>query len=637
MDLSLKTFFTIVAVSMLTIGTLTPAIAVSPKTYSFEDNLEVAMPSVAHEQPYVPGEILVKFNPGLSEAKIAAMNSKNGASVTYTSPYAGFKKLKIPKTKSVEEMVEIYSKNPNVEYATANYVMHATMVPNDPRYFEQWNFHSTYGINVTEAWDTSTGQGVVVAVLDTGVAYTAPDLASTSFVPGYDFINGDSNPTDGDGHGTHVTGTIAQSTNNDIGVAGVAFNCDIMPVKVLGDNGSGTLSVLVDGIYYAAENDADVISMSLGFPPHVNARRLAPLFPALDTAYSNGVVIVAAAGNDGMSKIGYPAAYEKCIAVGATGYAGNRAYYSNYGSALDIMAPGGELYINSDNQIVGYGILQNTFNDSGVFDYYLYQGTSMATPHVSGVAALIIANGVTGPENVRAAIENTAQDIYASGWDSDSGYGIVDAYAALDYFEPVQNQPPVAVIAFTPSNPTVDEIITFDASGSTDDKGIVSYSWDFDGAGTGDANTEVATYSYSTAGDHNVALTVTDADGATDTVTETVSVSDNSQTEPFDGTVTVTVDTADTIRGRNFFAYGIATIDVTDNVGNSIDAVVSGQWSGAASDMDTATTTGGTASVVSDSVKYRGTTLDFTFRVNSVTIDGITYDVSESDTGYYPQ
>lgn len=394
---------------------------------------------IQKSEKYVPNEILVKFKPGLSDKEVDNINSKNEASVLYSSQYAGFKTLKVPKSKTVEEMVEIYSKNPNVEYAVPNYVMYATMLPNDPLYVYQWNFKPPNGINVTDAWDISTGTGVIVAVIDTGVASNAPDLSETNFVQGYDFINYDNDPADDNGHGTHVAGTIAQSTNNGIGVAGVAYGCTIMPVKVLDASGSGTLSQLVDGIYYASGKNsqykADVISMSLGFPTSVTAKKLRPLLSALDYAYSQGIVIVAAAGNDGTSTVCYPAAYEKCIAVGATRYDGTRPYYSNYGSALDIMAPGGDMSVDQNNDYKPDGILQNTLAYSpGTFDYYLYQGTSMATPHVSGVAALLIANGVKGPENVRQAMQSTAKDMGATGWDSGYGWGIVDAYKALNYY-----------------------------------------------------------------------------------------------------------------------------------------------------------------------------------------------------------
>ncbi len=424
-----KTLTFIVVCSMLIVAVVASAVLQEKDTSETD---------VQRSEKYVPGEILVKFKPGLSDKEVSNINSGYETSVVYTSPYAGFKTLKVPKTKTVEEMAEIYSKNPNVEYAVPNYLMYATMIPNDPYYTgelnNQWNFKGGNGINVEPAWDISIGSGVVVAVLDTGVADNSPDLDYANFTLGYDFVNGDSDPVDDQGHGTHVAGTIAESTNNGIGAAGVAYGCTIMPVKVLDSSGSGTLSQLVDGIYYASDNGADVISMSLGFPPSVTARKLAPLFPALDSAYSQGIVIVAAAGNDAVSNIGYPAAYDKCIAVGATRYDGIRSYYSNYGTALDIMAPGGDT--NVDQNADGYkdGICQNTVNPiTKEIRYALYQGTSMATPHVSGVAALLIANGVTGPENVREAIQSTAKDMGTSGWDSGYGWGIVDAYKALTY------------------------------------------------------------------------------------------------------------------------------------------------------------------------------------------------------------
>ncbi|WMW21769.1 S8 family serine peptidase [Methanolobus mangrovi] len=637
---------------MLIAGTLTPAMAVSSKAYSFEDNLEVAIPDVAYEELYVPGEILVKFNPGVSEAKISDMNSKNGAAVTYTSPYAGFKILKIPKTKSVEEMVEIYSKNPNVEYASANYIAHAAMVPNDEYYYLQWNFNSTYGINVTEAWNISTGKDVIVAVLDTGVAQNAPDLANTNFTYGWDFVNGDDDPTDDNSHGTHVTGTIAQSTNNNIGVAGVAYNCTIMPVKILNKRGSGTLGQIVDGIYYATNNFADVISMSLGFTPGIDPDGVNGILDnALDNAHNNGVTIVAAAGNDETGIVSYPAADENCIAVGATGYNGDLAYYSNWGTAIDVMAPGGELYRTLDNQIVGYGILQNTFDRKPTaFDYYLYQGTSMATPHVSGVAALLIANGVTGPDNVRAAIENTAQDIYTasnvdgSQWDIYSGYGIVDAYAALNYANggatpSPTNQAPTASMSISPTSANVGETITFDASGSTDGDGSIdSYSWIF---GDGTESTESTAYhEYLLSGTYTVTLTVTDDGGAIDTApSETVTITNPSTLGTID--VEVSVTTEEKNAGVNTFARGKAEIKVYDGdtlySGSSV-ASVSGQWDGATSDADIVITESGIAIAYSDYAKYENNMpLTFIFTVNSVTIDGKPYfPESQPGTGYYP-
>jgi serine protease len=640
MDLIIKRVIIILAVGMLILGTLMPVMAVSPQAYSSEDNIQVIIPDPEYEQAYVPGEILVKFSPGVSEAKIKDLNSNHGTSVTYTSPYAGFKKLIIPKTKSVEEMVEIYSKNPNVEYAVPNYVMHAAVAPDDPFYKYQWNFNSDYGINVGPAWDISTGQGAVVAVLDTGIAYEnygsyaiAPDLAGTSFKAGWDFVNNDAHPNDDNGHGTHVAGTIAQSTNNGIGVAGVAFDCTLMPVKVLNKRGSGTLQYLIDGIAYATANDADVISMSLGFPPGVNPDGLEDV---INDAYNNGVTVIAAAGNDGTGTVSYPAAYENCISVGATRHDGTRAYYSNYGSALDVMAPGGDTNVDLNGDGYVDGILQQTFYLRPTnFGFYLYQGTSMATPHVSGVAALLIANRVTGPDNVRAAIQNSAKDIYADGWDAGSGYGIVDAYAALRY--PAQtpdNKPPTAQMTITPASAYVNEDIVFDASGSTDPDGdSLSYSWIFDDGST--AGGVKVVHAYSRAGNYDVTLTVTDSHGAMDTDTGTVSVTEVPVSQPIAVTVDVTTETRNA--GKNLFVNGNAITTVTSGGKAVAGAVVSGHWSEATGDLDIATTgEDGTATVISDSVKYKSGSLTFIFTVDSVTVGGVTYKVSESGTGYYP-
>ncbi|MEW6327440.1 MAG: S8 family serine peptidase [Thermodesulfobacteriota bacterium] len=408
------------------------------------------------EARYTPGEIIVKFKPGVSDNVIRALNQRQGCSVLSKSRFAGFKRLRIPKGRTVEEMVEIYGKDPNVEYAEPNYTAHALLIPNDPLYSYQWHMDNNVygGINMQSAWDLQTGiPGVVVAVIDTGVAFEdyieavpigrsgryryvtyarAPDLAATNFVPGYDFVNNDTHPNDDEGHGTHVAGTIAQSTNNGLGVAGVAFNCSIMPVKVLDASGSGTYAAIADGIYFAANNGAHVINMSLGgSSPSITLEN------ALAHAYGRGVTIVCAAGNEGPGGTpSYPAAYDGyCIAVGATRYDENVSYYSTTGSYVDLAAPGGDLTVDQNGDGYGDGVLQETHDGTNYtnFGYWFYQGTSMATPHVAGVAALLIANGTTGPGNVREALESTAEDHGAAGWDEAYGWGIVDACAALSY------------------------------------------------------------------------------------------------------------------------------------------------------------------------------------------------------------
>ena len=388
---------------------------------------------------HVPDEILVKFKPGAREDAINKINSDYRTSDKSTL-LSGTKVLKISSNKTVEEMVEAYSSLPEVEYAEPNYIAHAFMVPDDPLYSYQWHLDNDVygGIHMEPAWDISTGSGVVVAVLDTGVAYEnygiycqAPDLAGTTFVSGYDFVNGDAHPNDDEGHGTHVAGTVAQTTNNYYGVAGVAFDCSIMPVKVLNETGYGAYSGIANGIYYATDNGADVISMSLGGPTPSPT-----LEDAVAYAYNNGVTVVAAVGNEYQhgNPPQYPAAYDDyIIAVGATRYDEIRSYYSNTGSYLDLTAPGGDITVDQNSDGYGDGVLQQTFSGGDPCDFglWFFQGTSMATPHVSGVAALLIANGVTGPDNVRNRLESTAEDKGTPGWDEEYGWGIVDAYAAL--------------------------------------------------------------------------------------------------------------------------------------------------------------------------------------------------------------
>lgn len=637
----------------LLIGTIIPVSALGAADSESYNIFERLMVDVPGDQKYVPGEILMKFNPGVSEEKIKNINAGHGTQVTYTSPYAGFKILKIPKTKTVEEMVEIYSKNPNVEYAVPNAIAYAFMVPNDPYYYPyQWNFMEFEngvggGINLVPAWDISTGEGVIVAVLDTGVAYEdysiyrkAPDLANTNFVSGYDFINNDAHPNDDNSHGTHVAGTIAQSTNNNYGVAGVAYDCSIMPVKILNKQGSGTLQQIVDGIYFATNNNADVISMSLGFPPGYYPGQT--LDDALNYSYNNGVTLVAAAGNDATGTVSYPAAYEKCIAVGATRYDGNRAPYSNYGDALDIMAPGGDLSVDQNGDGYNDGILQNTFDPNTKktkdFSFWFFTGTSMATPHVSGVAALLIAEGANGPDEVRAAIQNTATDLGTLGWDSEYGYGLVNATAALESIQsqPTVNSPPVAE-AGGPYTGIAGTAVTFDGSASSDSDGsIISYEWDFgDGNTSSDMNPE---NTYSTTGTYTVTLKVTDDDNAESTDTASVIITDASS-EKFIRVSEVSVEISNRTAGKNTFVSAKAVVTILDNSDSSVEgATVSGFWRDATSNLDSAVTdSNGEVTVYSDEVKYKSDPLTFTFTVDdvshSIPWDGNTAVGTET---YYP-
>lgn len=305
--------------------------------------------------------------------------------------------------------------------------------PDDPKYKYQWHLDQ---IRMPAAWKLSDGKDVVVAVLDTGVAYDnyagfhqVEDLAGVEFVKPYDFVGKNEHANDDHGHGTHVTGTIAQATHNGLGVAGVARKVKIMPLKVLSGSGSGSVGGIADAIRYAADEGAHVINMSLGgrFPSRV-------LEKAVKYAHSKGVVVVCAAGNDGRGKVGYPAAYPGSIAVAATQYDESTTFYSNYGDAIDIAAPGGNTRVDQNGDGEPDGVLQNTIaignpTSSG---YYAYMGTSMASPHAAAVAALVVSEGVTNPDAVEKILQDSARTPANGEMDKKRyGAGIVDAEAAV--------------------------------------------------------------------------------------------------------------------------------------------------------------------------------------------------------------
>lgn len=375
------------------------------------------------------GEIVVDARDTLTPEQLADLNRRYGLSLQYNSPQATDEKLLIADVPPDGEqaLLERLRKDPLIEAAEPMRRVKLNWTPNDPRFSEQWNLKQ---IGAEKAWDKATGKGVVVAVIDTGVAfendekcYQAKDFSGTAFVPGYDFVNNDEHPNDDHGHGTHVAGTIAESTNNGEGAAGLAFDAKIMPLKVLDSYGSGRSSDIADAIRFAADHGAKVINMSLGGPFPDPVTRLACQY-----AVKKGVLVVCAAGNSSGGPVGYPAGYPECLAVSAVGPTGELAPYSSVGRQVGIAAPGGD----KSSSATG-GILQNTvlYNENGdrEDDYFSFQGTSMASPHVAAAAALVMSRGISDPAEVRQILEKSAT---AKRPAKKYGAGLLNAAKAVD-------------------------------------------------------------------------------------------------------------------------------------------------------------------------------------------------------------
>jgi serine protease len=436
------------------------------------------------ETPEVPtNRIIVKykaqteaFNNSSRVNQMQRINNVTGVQMKYLRAMSGNSHvLSLPGKHSPQQVKEISQQLmslPEVEYAEPDTIMFPTMVPNDPRYPEQWSYFDTYGINLPKAWDITTGQAsIVVAVIDTGITNHA-DL-SGKILPGYDFIsdtnfandsNGrDNSPLDpGDWitsaessnssgpfygcpvhdsswHGTHVAGTIGANTNNSLGVAGINWHSKILPVRVLGKCG-GYTSDIVDGMRWAAgipvagvsnnTSPAKVLNLSLG-----SSQTCSQIYQqAIDEIYDKGAIVVVAAGNSNTNASNFsPASCNKIITVAATDKNGNRAYYSNYGSVVEIAAPGGAQ--SSANDPNGILSTLNTGTKGPLADTYInFQGTSMAAPHISGIVSLILSNNPNLNFNqVLQLLQNKAKAFPAGSecLTRGCGSGIADTAASL--------------------------------------------------------------------------------------------------------------------------------------------------------------------------------------------------------------
>jgi serine protease len=425
-----------------------------------------ASSACAASAEYAPGLILVRY--AGSDRAVARTTTARSARVTGLRASAAHTTVvHLARGVTIGSALRRLRRRRDVVWAVPDFRAHAAggLIPNDrgdgttPGDWQllQWNFAGPFGVNAPQAWANVAadgapgGKGVVVAVLDTGVAYAkrgrfvrSPDFSRYGFVGGYDFIAQNALPDDRNGHGTFVAGTIAEATDNHYGLTGLAFASRIMPVRVLDSQGEGEASTIARGVRYAVRHGARVINLSLEFSSNVTASDIPELIEALRFARRHGVLVVAAAGNEAHGAIAYPARAPDVVAVGATTEHGCLADYSNDGSGLTLVAPGGGADANllgdpncHPEAPAGRDVFQVTFTGSSPRRFGMpsgYEGTSMAAPHVSATAALIIASGVLGrhpsPARIISRLRATARKLGGGGDEGLYGAGLVDAAAA---------------------------------------------------------------------------------------------------------------------------------------------------------------------------------------------------------------
>jgi len=403
--------------------------------------------------PYVGDEVVVKLKSGAppDSYRSYAPSAHLQAGATAALAALGVTILKVPVGKVPQVLADL-NRSSAVEFAEPNYLVHtAVITPSDPGWADQYG---PVRIQAPQAWDIITGSiTVTIAIIDTGVDLNHPDLAAKIWTNpgetgldgngndkrtngmddegdgyvddwrGWDFVNGDNDPQDDYGHGTHVSGIAAAASDNGIGIAGMAWGAKIMPLKILDSSGNGSDSDVAAAMVWAADHNANIINLSLG-----GDAPAAVMEAAINYAHGHGVTVVAAAGNTGKPGVLYPAAYPNAIAVAATNSNNNHASFSSYGAEVDLAAPGAGIY--STYWTPGSGSTYTTLS-----------GTSMSTPHVTGVAALLASlPQFNKPDKIRLALEETTLDLGPVCHDPFYGLGLVQAFDAVQ-FNPA-NPPP---------------------------------------------------------------------------------------------------------------------------------------------------------------------------------------------------
>ena len=354
----------------------------------------------------IPGEVIVGFKGAITgSAAQESLITRHGGEILDKEPALN---CVLVRAKDVHTFIRNIMREEMVDYAEPNYIVRATYTPNDPYYSHQWGIPA---IKADKAWDIEKGnKSVKIAIVDTGIDYTHEDIASNYVSGGYDWVNGDTDPWDDNGHGTHCAGIAAAVIDNGKGIAGVA-QVSIMAEKVLDRYGYGSNWNVARGIVHATQSGANVISMSLGSSSFSRILQKACLY-----AWRKGCILVAAAGNDGVRSIDYPARFKTVICVGSIDKSNSRSSFSNYGPQMELVAPGEYILSTYPGNM-----------------YVYMSGTSMATPHVAGVAALVWSHNPTlRNRDVRIILARTADDLGTLGWDEEYGFGRVDAEEAVN-------------------------------------------------------------------------------------------------------------------------------------------------------------------------------------------------------------
>ena len=514
--------------------------------------------------PFVKGELLVQQTVKSTKAQVDKSIKDNGGEVLEELTQIRVKRIRVPE-KNFDKVKAALSKNPNFVFVEENFIAQGMIVPNDPRFASQW--HHTK-IMTPSAWEMGVGSTVIpIAIIDSGVDPDHPDLMA-KLMPGYNFVDNNSDTHDTYGHGTAVAGSAAAASNNATGVAGISWNSPIMPLAVLDSNNLASYSRIASAIIYAVDHGAKVINLSLGGPSFSST-----MDNAVNYAWNNGALVFASAANYNTSVPYYPAACSNAVAVAATDSADNKASFSNYGDWITVTAP-------------GVSILST--NNGGSYGYW--SGTSFSSPITAGLAALIwSANPQLTNQQVLDILKSTTDDLGATGFDNVFGHGRINAYNAMMEVvnvTPVTDTEAPSVTLTSPSNNvTVSGVVSITAT-ADDNVAIEKVEFRIDGAliatdtvapfaTTVDASSAASGFykieakAFDTAGNasptDSVQIFVEEVVQA-DTISPTVMLTSPNNNETVSGTVSVTATAEDNVAVERVEFRIDGTLIATDTV-----------------------------------------------------------------------